>query len=94
MMICPADRTCVVSKVEQDWEWVTIVSVKEESSEGPSVVDDDCEEFQHIDRDKVAVRVVSEVELSFLNDFVWPGFVPPKLNLDAKSTAAVEAYVA
>ena len=69
------------------------MSVKEESSEGRSVVDDDCEEFQHIDRDKVAVRVVSEVELRFLNDFVWPCLVPPKLKLDAKSTSTVEACV-
>ena len=79
VMVCPVDRTYVVRKVKEDREWVTIVAVKEESSKGRSIVDDDCKKFQDIDRDEVAVRVVGKVELSLLNDFFGSSNMPPKL---------------
>ena len=75
MVVRPADRTHVVGKVEEDREWVTIVAVKEESSKGRSIVDDDRDEFQDIDRDKVAVRVVRDEQLCLLIICLGPSYM-------------------
>ena len=69
------------------------MTAEEESSKGRSVVDDDPDEFQDIDRDEVAIIIVSKVELGLPNDFFWPINIPPKFELDAKTASAVESCV-
>ena len=93
MVGCPADGADVIDEVEEDREWVTVMAISEESSDGRSVVNDDCGEFQDIDRDKVAVRVARDEQFCLLVICLGPSNMSPKFQLDAEANSAVETCV-
>ena len=94
MVICPADRANVISKVKGDRKWVTVVAVGKESSNGCGVVDDNRNEFQDIDWDEVAIRVLRDTKLCLPNYFLGPGYMPAKFQLSIETTSAIETCAA
>ena len=93
-MVTPPSRTDVVAQVEQDGVWVVVMTIQQQRSDCCCHVDVNDYELQYIDGDEIAPAVVFQKELRLLNDLLRPLDMPPKQELEAKTSARPQGGVA